>query len=496
MKLSKQIFLAFCIVLILSVIDSFTNYLLSVRVRENTEFLEKSESIIRNSTRLHKAIIVMQSAFRGYLLTNDSSFLRIYDNGKRNIPVLFAVQKNNIHRDVHQRKLLDTIVRLHEQWVLYADSLVEARKQISFSESSRLLYERLFENKLKKQIGKSLNDEISRQFNLFDRAEYYLRNRRKDKLLASIHQTHTFSFVFLSLTIVIGVCSMIYIVRLISKRIASMVQLAENISKGNFTVVMDTKHDELTALSKSLNIMSEKLSKNFYELERQNKELNRFAYVVSHDLKAPLRGIHNVIQWIEEDMGREISPEMRKYLDIIPQRTKRMEDLINGLLEYARTREKTAPEAVDTNQMVTDICHAIVPRNIQLELLNLPVVFTERIKFQQLMTNLIDNAVKYSDAQSAQIIVSCIELSDSYEFSVKDNGMGIAREYHEKIFEIFQTLREKNDAESTGIGLAITKKIIDDLHGSISINSKPGEGAEFIFTWPKVSQPNSKYEKI
>lgn len=270
--------------------------------------------------------------------------------------------------------------------------------------------------------------------------------------------------------------------------------MAENISQGEFGKVQDNSNDELTGLSTSLNIMSEKLSKNIHELEKRNQELNQFAYVVSHDLKAPVRGIYNVTQWIEEDLGNELSPQLRKYLDIIPQRTRRMEDLINGLLDYARIREKTNPEMVDIDQMVKEIAESLVPRNWKVECKNLPVLFSERLKLEQVFTNLISNAVKYIPHDNGQIVVSCRELNDRYEFRVRDNGIGIDPEYHEKIFEIFQTLRKKNEKESTGIGLAITKKIIDEQHCTIKVNSALGKGAEFIFTWPR--KPIIEHETV
>ena len=115
----------------------------------------------------------------------------------------------------------------------------------------------------------------------------------------------------------------------------------------------------------------------------------------------------------------------------------------------------------------------------------LPVILTERIKLEQVFTNLISNAVKFSAPGKRFITIASREIVNFYEFSVKDNGIGIDPEYHTRIFEMFQTLREKDDKESTGIGLAIVKKILDELHCSIRINSKAGEGAEFIFTWPR-----------
>ena len=310
---------------------------------------------------------------------------------------------------------------------------------------------------------------------------------RSDNLRLSIRHTHIFSLTFLVLTVIVGLTTTFYIVSLISKRIKQMVKLADSISKGNFISLNDNRKDELTALSNSLNLMSASLHKNIAQLESRNAELDKFAYVVSHDLKAPVRGIYNVIQWIEEDLSQEMSPEMKRYMSVISGRAKRMEDLINGLLDYARLRERTAVEYIDLNKLIGEIVEDIVPRNFRVEFHNLPVILGERLKIEQVFTNLISNAVKYSSEKEGKIVVSCKTFANHYEFSVKDNGIGIEPEFHEKVFEIFQTLREKGEKESTGVGLAIVKKIIDDQNGRIWINSQTGSGTEFVFTWSRIN---------
>ncbi|MEO7487829.1 MAG: ATP-binding protein [Ferruginibacter sp.] len=485
MKLSTQILLAFSIVLILSVIDTASNYLLSVKVEQNTEFLNKSQEIIRNSGRLHKSMIEMQSSFRGYLLTQDSTFLEGYENGLKNIPALFSEQRELVKQNKDQLFILDSINTMHAQWTNYTHTLINSRKNAMGINDSNFTYNKLFENSLKKQVGKRLNDSIAEKFLLFDKIEYKIRNLHSNNLTSSIQYTHTFSFTFFALTIIIGILSTVYIISLISKRIKTMVQLAENISKGKFTTLNDNKMDELTSLSASLNIMSGNLRKNINELENRNSELDKFAYVVSHDLKAPIRGIHNVVTWIEEDLITELSPQMKQYLDLILQRTRRMEHLINGLLEYARTREKNIPERVDINEMINEIIETIVPRDFKVDIKKMPVIFTEKLKLEQVFTNLISNSVKYSQRPDGEIMIGYTELPAHFEFFVSDNGIGIDAEYHEKIFEMFQTLREKNEKESTGIGLAIIKKIVDDQQCTIRVHSTLGSGARFIFTWPK-----------
>ncbi|HEX6172123.1 MAG TPA: ATP-binding protein [Chitinophagaceae bacterium] len=484
MKLSTQILLAFLLVLLLSITDSGSNYLLSLKVEKNIEFLNKSQEIVRNSTRLHKTMIEMQSSFRGFLLTQDDNFLDGYKNGLTSIPELLAEQEDLIKDNPTQMSILDSIKLLHHIWLAYADTLINAR-EIHAPYRSTDSYQFLFENRLKKEIGKNINDDISVKFSEFDRIEYGTRKMHSNNLIASIRNTHNFSLVFFVLTIVIGISTALYIVFRISKRIKTMVNFAENISDGHFTTIRDHSKDELTSLSRSLNKMSEKLERNISELENRNAELDKFAYVVSHDLKAPIRGIHNVINWTEEDLASELSPQMKKHLDIISHRAKRMEDLINGLLDYARVRRKTDPQVTNVNEIVYQISDSIVPRSFTVEVHDLPIFFTERSKLEQIFENLISNAVKYTPGKDGRIIINCKEYPDHYEFSVKDNGIGIDPEYHSRIFEMFQTLREKDEKESTGIGLAIIKRILDEQDCSIRIVSALGEGSEFIFTWPR-----------
>jgi signal transduction histidine kinase len=484
MTLSTRIFFGFSIVIGLSLINSYANFVLSQKVKKNTAFLARSETIIRNSSKLNRNIIDMQSAHRGYLLTDDSTFLEPYFNGLKSIPELYKEEIKLVSTTPSQRAKLDSIYELHQQWVNYARSLIDAKQ--NSKESLPNNYNELFETKFKAQVGKKINDSISTKFQEFDRYEYKIRGWRREVLNDSIIQTQYYSLGFIMLTILIGLLSILFIIRIISKRIASMVQLADNISRGHFVKVYDNKNDELTSLSVSLNLMSETLSKNINELEKRNKELDQFAYVVSHDLKAPIRGIYNAVQWIREDLENELSAQMKKYLNIIPGRIKRMDELIDALLHYARiSRSQPEKVFVDVNVLLRDIVESIVPEDFEVVITEMPSFTTEKIRLEQVFSNLISNSVKYAADRPVKIIIDCRELKNFYEFTVSDNGIGIDSQYFQKIFVIFQTLREKHAIESTGIGLAIVHKIIEDQHCNIKVESKLGEGSSFIFTWPK-----------
>jgi signal transduction histidine kinase len=222
-------------------------------------------------------------------------------------------------------------------------------------------------------------------------------------------------------------------------------------------------------------------------LERKNSELDKFASIVSHDLKAPLRAIGNLTDWIEEDAGESLSGEVLTNFNHIKQRVKRMEDLINAILDYSRAdRRVIQDEEVDVKQLVQESFDFIgSPKHVDLKINSiLPELHADRTRLNQVFSNLFSNAVRYSDKSNVIIQVSAARHGDDWLFSVKDNGPGIDPKYHDKVFVIFQTLQRRDDYESTGVGLAIVKKIIEDQGGKVWVESMPGQGADFKFIWP------------
>ncbi len=240
-------------------------------------------------------------------------------------------------------------------------------------------------------------------------------------------------------------------------------------------IVMEHMHNESQARAEAL--------------ERSNQELDQFAYIASHDLKAPLRAIANLSQWIEEDLEEVMTDDTRKQMNLLRGRVSRMEALINGVLQYSRVgRIDMEIEEVDVVQLLHEVLDGLAPPpGFQIDIAaDMPTLSTARVPLSQVFANLLSNAIKYHDQpESARVTVSVQPINDAmYEFSVADDGPGIAPEYHDKIFKIFQTLNARDKVESTGVGLTVVKKIVEELGGEITLDSEEGHGSTFRFTVP------------
>ncbi len=490
MKISSLIFAGFFFILILFSITTYVNYRQFEKVKEDNAWLVRSQMIIRSLSRLQRNILYMESGLREYLLTGESILLSPYDSAAKENEILFYELDSIIALTSEKNDELHKIRLLHQTWLTeFAEPLIAAKRNADQSDSSYRVFRKLYHDQLIKKTEEYTRSEIKQSFKEFSEQEYRLREQRKTTLEASVASTSIISFTLTTMSLLVGAAIAFYIAWVISGRINRMVGLAENIAGGNYQVqIEDTRKDELSNLSRSLNNMATILQENISELERKNNELDRFAYVVSHDLKAPLRGIENVTTWIKEDYANILPDKVTEYLQLMQGRIYRMEHLIDGILRVSRVgRGKKVIEEVDTKVLLEEIIEMIAPSSSFSVTLpdHMPVFFTDKVSLQQVFINLISNAIKYHDKDKGNVMISWEDLPDHYEFTIKDDGPGIEARYHEKIFIIFQTLQDRDTVESTGVGLAIVKKILEDKKGSIRVESKKGKGAAFIFQWPK-----------
>ncbi|MEK9629072.1 MAG: ATP-binding protein [Nitrospinota bacterium] len=226
------------------------------------------------------------------------------------------------------------------------------------------------------------------------------------------------------------------------------------------------------------------------EVNRVNKELEQFAYVVSHDLKAPLRGINHLAEWIKEDLSENLSETTEKYLKKLQDRVYQLDQMIDGIFEYSMaTGGSIEMQQVDLEMLFNEIKEELIdPTKFSIEFPDdLPKISSHRTKLKQIFSNLISNSIKHYEGIDGRIIILASEGKDFYEFIVKDNGPGIDPAYHEKIFQIFNIIPTKKDSKknSTGIGLTIVKKLVNEFGGNIELDLEIGKGTCFKFTHRK-----------
>jgi PAS domain S-box-containing protein len=221
-----------------------------------------------------------------------------------------------------------------------------------------------------------------------------------------------------------------------------------------------------------------------------NRELDRFAYITAHDLKAPLRAIYSLSTWIEEDLDEHIQPETRSQIHLLRRRIERMQALLDSLLEYSRCgRLQTPISRVDVNSLIARVIDILAPpETLTVNILTpLPMFATHHQPLQRVFLHLIDNAIRHHPTKVGMVAISAADLGDRYEFTIADDGEGIEPQYHNKIYTLFQTLKARDLQENVGAGLAIVKKIIETQGGTIGLESSFGQGASFKFTWLKHS---------
>ncbi|MBI9041114.1 MAG: PAS domain S-box protein [Lutibacter sp.] len=261
----------------------------------------------------------------------------------------------------------------------------------------------------------------------------------------------------------------------ISKEIANQLAIAVNQHKLKNEILEYTEN------------LEEKIKERTEQLEFSNKELRDFAQIVSHDLKAPLRAISQLSYWVSQDYSDKIDAAGQEQLAMLVGRVKRLDNLIEGILQYSRAGKAREKEVlIDLNTIVDDVIISLNPdHNIHIKVeTDLPKILADPTRFSQVFQNLIANAIKFNDKPIVNITIGCIQKEDIWEFYISDNGPGIEEKYFDRIIQIFQRLETRDNQEGTGVGLSLVKKIIQIYNGEIWITSKINKGTTFHFTLP------------
>lgn len=231
------------------------------------------------------------------------------------------------------------------------------------------------------------------------------------------------------------------------------------------------------------------LERQTRRLAKSNRELEQFAYVASHDLRAPLRAIDTLSEWLEQDLSSVLTADSKQQMSLLRGRVRRMDRLLADLLEYSRIGRVNVPtDAVDTAELVAEVVDlSQLDQNLEIRLEKpMPAFVTARLPLKRVFMNLLTNAVKHHDRPRGIVTVRCIDRGDYFEFSVTDDGPGIPEEYHDRVFQMFQTLKPRDANEGSGMGLALVRRVVESAGGRLALESGNGRGSTFRFTWPRV----------
>jgi signal transduction histidine kinase len=432
------------------------------------QYLSHTQDVLLESSNLLVALLNAETGVRGYESTGDRTFLQPYNESLRALPRSLRRLKNLVSDNPNQTQQFSQIEQgVQKELQLLSQAIERTHLWVSQPTSQRdsLLRRNSFLVEAKVSM-----DQVRVSIARFQDEEKRLLSIRQQALDGQENFRGWAQLAMTTVSILASLMAMYLFDRIERERQTGL-------------KIMKSQAEDLVQLNKILahtNVM----------LTDRNRELDQFAYVSSHDLKAPLRAISHLSEWIEEDLEGQMSAEVQQHMILLRKRVERMEALINGLLDYSRVgRVESSVEVFNVADLLAEIIDSLdVPPDFTIEIAEMPTIETNRLRLGQVFSNLIINAIKHSRRADGHIqITGSDDNPKFYEFAVSDNGQGVASEHHDKIFTIFQTLESRDKTENTGIGLSIVKKIVETEGGKVEIESDLGQGATFRFTWYKQS---------
>lgn len=456
LPLERQVVLGFGLAVLLLVGIAALSYLATGRFVQASRDAVHNAELIAPLKRVLASAYEVETAQRGFLFAGDARYLDQRNGAVRaTLGTLDELRALGAGDDALLARI-ETIAAMVNARFALLDRVLEARGR-SVEQSQTLLASGLGREEMSR-LSSEVNALAAERHALL-RASAGAAREYGDRVVAIFF----FALVF-------GVALLLVIQRLIRREIGARQRAWEELSRSEA-----------------------RQAKLLRELQTANEELSNFAYVASHDLKAPLRAIGSLAHWISSDYAGKFDDEGREQMSLLLGRVKRMDRLIDGILQYSRVgRVSEVQSLVDLEALVAETVDLLAPPpHVSVRVGPLPALYVERTRAQQVFQNLIGNAIQYMDKPQGTVEVDCRSEGDHWHFRVADNGPGIEPRHWDRIFQMFQSLAPRDRTESTGIGLSLVKKIVETHGGRVWVESKMRAGSTFHFTLPKaaVSEP-------
>ena len=417
--------------------------------------IDRIESTIIEANNLLFLLINAETEVRGYAIAKQTNFLRPYQRAIANIPN--SLQKlEDLKGNASQQQDLEEIDRLAQRELDLLARTIDRAKNGTPPEVNTLLL-----------TGEQTSADLVEAVDDFKTQHRQILTTHRQNLF-ELRDATNIALWSAAIVSLLSFLAALYLFSLLERE-------------------LNDKQKTLRSRAEEFANLNQTLALTNSTLAERNQELDRFSHLVSHDLKAPLRGIKNISQWIEEDLEDKLTADTQEHLHLQRERITRMENMIDGLLQYARVgKENTAEETVNVRQLLETIIDSLnPPPEFTIAVREgMPIITTQKLLLERVFSNLISNGIKHHPRLDGKITISVREREHFYEFTVADNGAGIPPSAQANIFNIFHTLNSDNK-QNTGVGLAIVKKIVEDRGGKITVESDLGKGATFRFQWIK-----------
>ncbi len=456
--------------LFLIILGSGVSYWTSERIEYYTSALLETQDILQRTSELYATILERETNLRGFVITGDEKFLTNYRQSLIDAKMLLDNLRDLTHNNPTQQKNLNELELLINERVMVFEQSIDYYQENGSLEgfvSQLRVGNALTSYRSIKQVVTSINDEENRLF-----------VEKNTSLLNNIN----------ALPFIVGLISLF------------------SISVGLITLFSIFHYNKIQKLAaKKIKNYQDQLREQLYLLNDSNKELEQFAYVASHDLQEPLRKVTAFSDLLIDQYAEKLDEEGELYLNRITAAANRMRRLIIDLLEYSRAGRISDEETkeIDLHNVIESVLDdleiTMKEKNARIEVKNLPTVIGKETEFRMVFQNLISNALKFSKPdEDPKIEINCslaemkdvqkhsqLDMNTNYhKITIQDNGIGFEKDYSEKIFAIFQRLHGREAFDGTGIGLSISKKIIEKFEGVIYASSEPGKGSIFTLLLP------------